>query len=137
MPVDTDLRVIEIGMNHPGEIAPLARLARPDVAMITIVAPAHLEAFDSIDGIAHEKASIFDGLQPGGTAVYNADLPTTPILRAKALPQVRIRWALAVPKGPTGVWSRLGSATKPRFAAPRGGGNRCFTRSHPPVAISR
>jgi UDP-N-acetylmuramoyl-tripeptide--D-alanyl-D-alanine ligase len=66
MPVDTDFAVIEIGMNHPGEIAPLARLARLDVAMITIVAPAHLEAFDSIDGIAHEKAAIFDGLQPGG-----------------------------------------------------------------------
>ena len=85
MPVDTDYAVIEIGMNHPGEIAPLARLARLDVAMITIVAPAHLEAFDSIEGIAHEKAAIFNGLKPGGTAVYNADLPTTPILRAKAL----------------------------------------------------
>ena len=44
MPVDTDFAVIEIGMNHPGEIAPLARLAKLDVAMITIVAPAHLEA---------------------------------------------------------------------------------------------
>ena len=42
MPVDTDFAVIEIGMNHPGEIAPLARLAKLDVAMITIVAPAHL-----------------------------------------------------------------------------------------------
>jgi UDP-N-acetylmuramoyl-tripeptide--D-alanyl-D-alanine ligase len=85
MPVETDFAVIEIGMNHPGEIAPLARLARLDVAMITTVAPAHLEAFDSVEGIAHEKASIFDGLKPGGTAVFNADIPTTPILRAKAL----------------------------------------------------
>ncbi|MCU0829499.1 MAG: UDP-N-acetylmuramoyl-tripeptide--D-alanyl-D-alanine ligase [Tabrizicola sp.] len=85
MPADADFAVIEIGMNHPGEIAPLARLARLDVAMVTTVAPAHLEAFDSIDGIAHEKASIFDGLHPGGTAIYNADIATTPILRAKAL----------------------------------------------------
>ncbi|MBL9074162.1 UDP-N-acetylmuramoyl-tripeptide--D-alanyl-D-alanine ligase [Tabrizicola sp.] len=84
MPVDTDFAVIEIGMNHPGEIAPLARLARLDVAMITIVAPAHLEAFTSIEGIAGEKAAIFDGLIPGGTAVFNADMATTPILRAKA-----------------------------------------------------
>ena len=84
MPVDTDFAVIEIGMNHPGEIAPLARLARLDVAMITIVAPAHLEAFASIEGIAHEKAAIFDGLVPGGTAVINADMATTPILQAKA-----------------------------------------------------
>ena len=84
MPVDTDFAVIEIGMNHPGEIAPLARLAKLDVAMITIVAPAHLEAFDSVEGIAEEKAAIFDGLKPGSIAVFNADMPTTPILRAKA-----------------------------------------------------
>ena len=85
MPVDTDFAVIEIGMNHPGEIAPLARLAQLDVAMITIVAPAHLEAFESIEGIAQEKAAIFDGLKPGGVAVFNADIATTPILREKAL----------------------------------------------------
>ncbi|MDX5349518.1 MAG: UDP-N-acetylmuramoyl-tripeptide--D-alanyl-D-alanine ligase [Paracoccaceae bacterium] len=85
MPADADFAVIEIGMSHPGEIAPLARLARLDVAMVTTVAPAHLEAFDSVEGIAHEKASIFDGLVPGGTAIFNADIATTPILRAKAL----------------------------------------------------
>ncbi|MDP3197833.1 UDP-N-acetylmuramoyl-tripeptide--D-alanyl-D-alanine ligase [Tabrizicola sp.] len=84
MPQDADFAVIEIGMNHPGEIAPLARLARLDVAMVTTVAPAHLEAFDSVEGIAHEKASIFDGLVPGGVAVYNADIATAPILRAQA-----------------------------------------------------
>ncbi|MEY4872738.1 MAG: hypothetical protein RLZZ563_2068, partial [Pseudomonadota bacterium] len=84
MPADADFAVIEIGMNHPGEIAPLARMAQLDVAMITTVAPAHLEAFDSIDGIAHEKASILDGLKPGGVAVLNADIATTPILTAKA-----------------------------------------------------
>jgi UDP-N-acetylmuramoyl-tripeptide--D-alanyl-D-alanine ligase len=85
MPVDADYAVIEIGMNHPGEIAPLARLTRLDVAMVTTVAPAHLEAFDSVEGIAHEKASIFDGLKPGGVAVFNADIEWTPTLRAKAL----------------------------------------------------
>ncbi len=84
MPADADFAVIEIGMNHPGEIAPLARMARLDVAMITTVAPAHLEAFESIEGIAHEKASILDGLVPGGVAVLNADIATTPILVAKA-----------------------------------------------------
>lgn len=84
MPADADFAVIEIGMNHPGEIAPLARMARPHVAMVTIVAPAHLAAFDSLEGIAHEKASIFEGLEPGGTAVFNADLAVSPILRAAA-----------------------------------------------------
>ncbi len=84
MPADTDFAVIEIGMNHPGEIAPLARLAKLDVALITIVAPAHLEAFANVEGIAREKAAIFDGLVPGGTAIFNGDLDTTPILAAKA-----------------------------------------------------
>jgi UDP-N-acetylmuramoyl-tripeptide--D-alanyl-D-alanine ligase len=84
MPADTAFAVIEIGMNHPGEIAPLARLARLDIAVITTVAAAHLEAFDTIDGIAREKAAIMDGLAPGGTAVLPGDLAQTPILLAKA-----------------------------------------------------
>ncbi len=84
MPRDTGFAVIEIGMNHPGEIGPLARLTRPHVGLITTVAAAHLEAFDNIDGIAHEKAAIFDGLVPGGRAVVNGDLPTSAILIAAA-----------------------------------------------------
>ena len=84
MPQDTDFAIIEIGMSNPGEIAPLSRLAQLHVAMITTVAAAHLEAFESIDGIAHEKAAIMDGLLPGGTAILNADIETTAILQAKA-----------------------------------------------------
>ena len=84
MPADANFAVIEIGMNHPGEIAPLSRMAAPHVIMITTVAAAHLEAFESLDGIAHEKADIMEGLVPGGTAILNADLTTTPILLAKA-----------------------------------------------------
>ncbi|WP_096786498.1 UDP-N-acetylmuramoyl-tripeptide--D-alanyl-D-alanine ligase [Rhodobacter sp. CZR27] len=84
MPADADFAVIEIGMNHPGEIAPLARLARPHVALITTVAPAHLEAFASLDAIAEEKAAIVEGLEPGGTAILPADLGVTPILTDRA-----------------------------------------------------
>ena len=84
MPRDSDFAVIEIGMNHPGEIAPLARMARPHVAMVTIVAPAHLEAFENIEGIAREKGAIFEGLEPEGTAIYNGDIDTAPILRDAA-----------------------------------------------------
>ena len=84
MPEDADFAVIEIGMNHPGEIAPLARMARPHVAIVTTVAPAHLEAFDSVEDIAAEKASIFEGLEPDGTAIFNADVETSPILNAAA-----------------------------------------------------
>lgn len=84
MPQDTRFAVIEIGMNHPGEIAPLARLARPHVGLITTVAPAHLEAFENVEAIAREKASIFEGLEPNGAAVVNGDLPHTPLLCAAA-----------------------------------------------------
>ncbi|MEQ8340962.1 MAG: UDP-N-acetylmuramoyl-tripeptide--D-alanyl-D-alanine ligase [Marinovum algicola] len=84
MPRDSAFAVIEIGMNHPGEIAPLAGIARPHVAMITTVAPAHLEAFGAIEGIAEEKASILAGLVAGGTAVFNAEIETAAILRAAA-----------------------------------------------------
>ena len=84
MPEDTEYAVIEIGMNHPGEIAPLARMAAPHVALVTTVAAAHLEAFDDITGIAVEKASIFEGVVPNGVAVLNADIETSAILMAKA-----------------------------------------------------
>ena len=84
MPADTDFAVIEIGMNHPGEIAPLAVLAAPDVALITTIAPAHLEAFADVEGIAREKAAIFSGLRPGGVAIVPAGLAVTPILARAA-----------------------------------------------------
>ncbi len=80
MPQDSEYAVIEIGMNHPGEIAPLARLARPHVAMVTTVTRAHLAAFDGIEGIAREKAAIISGLEPGGVAVLNGDLDVSAIL---------------------------------------------------------
>ena len=80
MPVDADFAVIEIGMNHPGEIAPLAKMARPDVAVITTVAPAHLEAFESVEEIAREKAAIFDGLTTDGVALINGDMDTATLV---------------------------------------------------------
>ena len=60
-------------MNHAGEIAPLSRLVRPHTALITTIAPAHTEAFPSLDAVADAKAEIFEGLEPGGTAVLNRD----------------------------------------------------------------
>jgi UDP-N-acetylmuramoyl-tripeptide--D-alanyl-D-alanine ligase len=65
--------VLEMGMNHPGEIAPLSRLARPHVALITTIAPVHLEFFGSLADIADAKAEIFLGLETGGAAVLNRD----------------------------------------------------------------
>lgn len=65
--------VIEMGANHPGEISWLSRLAKPQVALITQCAPAHLEGFGSVDGVAAAKAEIYQELAPGGTAVVNGD----------------------------------------------------------------
>lgn len=93
MPRDTEYAVIEIGMNHPGEIAPLAQQARPHVAMVTTVAAVHLEAFDNVAGIAREKAAILTGLEPGGVAVLNGDVDTVDTL-AKAAREAgcKTRW---------------------------------------------
>ena len=92
MPVETEFAIVEIGMNAPGEIAPLSKMTRPHLAMITTVAAAHLEAFESIQGIAYEKASIFEGLEPGGVALFNADIETALILDdiAKSCAAVRV-----------------------------------------------
>jgi UDP-N-acetylmuramoyl-tripeptide--D-alanyl-D-alanine ligase len=69
LPAGVAFCVAEIGTNHPGEIAPLTRLVRPHVALITAIAAAHIGHFGSIEAIAAEKAAIFEGLEPGGTAV--------------------------------------------------------------------
>jgi UDP-N-acetylmuramoyl-tripeptide--D-alanyl-D-alanine ligase len=79
MPADFDYAVIEIGMNHPGEIAPLSRLAAPDVALITAVASAHIGHMGSLEAIADEKASIVRGVLQGGAMV----LPAHPGLRER------------------------------------------------------
>ena len=80
MPQDAEFAVIEVGMNHPGEIEPLARLTRPHVALITTIAAAHLEAFADMNGIAIEKSSLFKGLEPGGTAVVPLGLDQSPLM---------------------------------------------------------
>lgn len=81
MPVQTRRAVFEIGMNAPGEIAPLSKLVAPHAACVTTVGPVHIEAFaDGETGVAREKAAIFQGLVPGGTAVLNGDIALAPLL---------------------------------------------------------
>ncbi|HYY38006.1 MAG TPA: Mur ligase family protein, partial [Xanthobacteraceae bacterium] len=67
--------VFEIGMNHAGEIEPLTRIVRPQVAIITAIEPVHLEFFGSLEAIADAKAEIFLGVERGGAAVINRDSP--------------------------------------------------------------
>lgn len=69
MPADTEYAVFEIGMSTPGEIAPRSRMVQPHTALVTKIAPAHLEGMGSIEGVAKEKADIFAGLQPGGAII--------------------------------------------------------------------
>ena len=88
MPRTVERAVFEIGMNAPGEIAPLSKFVRPHAACVTTVGPVHIEAFaDGEAGVAAEKASIFEGLVPGGTAVANGDVALSGVVcdRARAL----------------------------------------------------
>lgn len=72
---DQDFAIVEMGTNHPGEIDYLTILAKPDVALITNIGSAHLEAFKNLSNVAIEKSSIFKGLNKDGVAVVNADDP--------------------------------------------------------------
>ncbi|MFK0687307.1 UDP-N-acetylmuramoylalanyl-D-glutamyl-2,6-diaminopimelate--D-alanyl-D-alanine ligase [Mesorhizobium sp. IMUNJ 23033] len=73
MPADCDYAVFEIGMNHPDEIRPLVKMVRPHVAIVTLIAAAHLGFFKNLDEIAKAKAEIFEGLEPDGAALLNRD----------------------------------------------------------------
>lgn len=84
MPADTEFGVIEIGMNHPGEIIPLVAMVQPHVALITTVAPVHMEFFKSIEEISDAKAEIFTGLLPGGVAIVNGDIAQFEHLKMRA-----------------------------------------------------
>ncbi|MBN2183519.1 MAG: UDP-N-acetylmuramoyl-tripeptide--D-alanyl-D-alanine ligase, partial [Sedimentisphaerales bacterium] len=70
---EVDVVVTELGSNHPGEISYLTRIARPDVAVVTNVHPAHLEGFGDIQNIVREKLSIVEGLESGGVLIINGD----------------------------------------------------------------
>ena len=80
MPAATERAVFEIGMSTPGEIAPRSKLVRPHHALITRIAPAHLEGLGSVDRVAREKADIFVGLEAGGTVIVPEDDPFRDLL---------------------------------------------------------
>lgn len=84
LPREAVFAVIEMGMNHAGEITPLTRLARPHAALITAVEAAHMEFFDSLEAVAAAKCEICAGLEPGGTVILPADSPHLGMMRRLA-----------------------------------------------------
>jgi UDP-N-acetylmuramoyl-tripeptide--D-alanyl-D-alanine ligase len=84
MPAAAAFGVFEIGMNHAGEIAPLVAMVRPQVALVTTIAPVHIEHLGSLEAIAEAKAEIFTGVEPGGTIVLNRDAPQFALLEQRA-----------------------------------------------------
>ena len=81
---DTQRAIFEIGMNTPGEIAPRSLMVQPQIAMITKIAPAHLEGMGAIDAVADEKSDIFAGLVPDGAAILPRDDAFFDYMKARA-----------------------------------------------------
>ncbi len=85
MHAGTDFGVFEMGMNRPNEITPLSQMVKPDIAIITTIAPVHVEHFkDGIDGIVAAKSEVFDGMDVGGDVVLNRDIESFEVLKSKA-----------------------------------------------------
>lgn len=99
MPAATRYGIFEMGMNHAGELARLTRLVRPHVALVTAIAPAHSAYFASEEAIADAKGEIFQGLEPGGTAIIPHDSPHRERLRAAALPYAGRIWTFGRGEG--------------------------------------
>lgn len=101
--------VIEMGMNHSGEIDYLTRLAHPDVALITNASGAHLAGLGSVEAVAHAKGEIFAGLKLRGTAVINVDDTYAPLWRDLAITHPMIGFSLEQPADISGKWQPHGT----------------------------
>jgi UDP-N-acetylmuramoyl-tripeptide--D-alanyl-D-alanine ligase len=84
LPRDAEFGIFEVGMNHFGELRNLVSFVRPHVALVTTIAPAHLEFFGNCEAIADAKSEIFEGLLPGGAALIPSDNPYAERLKARA-----------------------------------------------------
>jgi UDP-N-acetylmuramoyl-tripeptide--D-alanyl-D-alanine ligase len=94
---DYHYAVIEMGANHPGEIDYLTRIAQPDVAVVTQCAPAHLEGFGSVEGVARAKGEIFAALPESGVAIVNADDAYASLWRQLAGARTALTFAIENP----------------------------------------
>ncbi|MDH4286450.1 MAG: UDP-N-acetylmuramoyl-tripeptide--D-alanyl-D-alanine ligase, partial [Gallionella sp.] len=112
--------VIEMGMNHPGEIDYLTRIAAPDVALITNASGAHLAGLGSVEAVALAKGEIFAGLKPHGTAVINADDAHAPLWRSLAGAHQLIEFGLDVNADVSGTWQPSGYGLQLDVTLPQG-----------------
>ncbi|MFZ2267387.1 MAG: UDP-N-acetylmuramoyl-tripeptide--D-alanyl-D-alanine ligase [Azonexus sp.] len=112
--------VIEMGMNHPGEIAYLAPLGAPNVALVTNAQRAHLEGMGDMDEVAREKGSIFAGLQPNGVAVVNADDCYADTWRTMAAPHTVRTFGIDHAADVHGKVHQHGLETQLELSAPEG-----------------
>jgi UDP-N-acetylmuramoyl-tripeptide--D-alanyl-D-alanine ligase len=92
-----EFAVIEAGISAPGEMAPLAAMIQPDVAIVTLVAPAHLQALGSVEGVAREKAQLAAGRRAGGLAIFPASCAGLAGFRELAGPLLAVESAGAGP----------------------------------------
>ncbi|BBJ00480.1 UDP-N-acetylmuramoyl-tripeptide--D-alanyl-D-alanine ligase [Ferrigenium kumadai] len=112
--------VIEMGMNHPGEIDYLSRIASPDVALVNNASGAHLEGLGSVEAVARAKGEIFGGLRDHGTAVINADDAHAPLWRTLAGTHDLIEFALDCSADVCGKWQPEGTGLRLNVQTPQG-----------------
>lgn len=112
--------VIEMGMNHAGEIDYLTRLAAPDVALVNNASGAHLEGLISVEAVARAKGEIFAGLQPHGTAVMNADDAHAPLWRLLAGAHPLLEFGLDPQADVWGSWQPLSFGLRLEAHTPQG-----------------
>ena len=112
--------VIEMGMNHPGEIRYLTRIAKPTVALVNNAQRAHLAGLGSVADVARAKGEIYEGLQPGGTAVINADDPFSQMWRDANRGRAVLSFGLDQPADVAGRFTSRGYGSVLSLATPRG-----------------
>lgn len=112
--------VVEMGMNHAGEIALLTRIAEPTVALINNAHAAHLEGLGSVEAVANAKGEIFQGLASGGTAVINADDDFAPLWRELAAPHKVLTFGLKQAADVSADYLQRSDSTMMKLQAPQG-----------------
>ena len=112
--------VLELGANHPGEIACLAQLALPDIAIVNNAGPAHLEGFGSLAGVAQAKGELFAALPAKGIAIINADDPFAAVWRRIAAPRQVIDFGMQHSAEISAQWQNGLTVSRLQIATPIG-----------------